>query len=136
MGAVREPFTKLYVHLVWATWDREPLLVGEVEAVVYAGVRSKCCDLGCTLVALGGMPDHIHLLLRFPSSISIAEAVKGIKGASSHVATHGSLGASFKWQGGYGAFTVAASGVAACEAYINAQSERHRSGTTDADWEM
>lgn len=53
---MRAPYTQLFVHLVWATWDRLPLLVPDVERAVYATMRAKCDELRMAVRAMGGMP--------------------------------------------------------------------------------
>ena len=54
---MREPFTQLYVHLVWATWDRLPLLSPELLEVVDRAVRHECVALGVKVEAFGGVAD-------------------------------------------------------------------------------
>ncbi|MDW8101156.1 MAG: transposase [Anaerolineae bacterium] len=63
--------------------------------------------MGCTVLALNGMPDHVHLVVSFPSTIAIADLVKQVKGVSSHFVNETlEPEPQFKWQGSYGAFTV------------------------------
>jgi REP element-mobilizing transposase RayT len=134
---MRAPYTQLYLHLVWATWDRLHLLTGDVEQIAYAAIRAKCQELKCEVIAIGGIPDHIHLLVRLHPSVAVAELVKEVKGGSSHLMTHEAKpGEFFKWQGGYGAFTVSKSGVRAVQNYIERQAEHHRSQELWEDWEQ
>src|SRR5689334_17137999 len=110
----------VFVHVTWATWDRLPLLVGEVEQGVYRAIGAKCVELGVDLVALGGTDDHVHLLIRLPSSISLGEIIGQVKGASAHLITHRIAPKEFfKWQGGYGAFSVSHRHVQQACDYIN-----------------
>ena len=74
----------LYLHLVWATWDRLPLLTPEIERRVYRNIESEARGLGCTVLAINGMPDHAHVALVIPTTITIANLVKQVKGVSSH----------------------------------------------------
>ncbi|MCS6940393.1 MAG: IS200/IS605 family transposase [Roseiflexaceae bacterium] len=130
-------YTQLYVHLVWATWDRLPLITPEVELRLYAALAQKCRALGCQPLAIGGIADHIHLLAEFPATITIAKLVGEIKGASAHLMTHEiAPGAFFKWQGAYGAFTVSKRSVADVVAYIRNQKEHHQNATTIDEFEM
>ena len=80
---MRRPFTQLYLHCVWATWDRMPLLVPAVEQPVYAAIVAKCHELGCQSLKIGGTLDHVHLLVRFPTTLAVADLVKEVKGAAS-----------------------------------------------------
>jgi len=120
----------VFIHATWATWDRLPLLVGEVERRVHRAIGAKCDELGVGLVALGGVEDHVHILIRLPASITLADIIGQVKGASAHLITHEvALGEYFKWQGGYGAFSVSARNVQQACNYINNQREHHRLGT-------
>lgn len=73
---MRSNFTQLYLHYVWATWDRLPLITTEIQKLVYASIIQECDQLKCTVIAIGGIEDHVHLLTGFPSTVSIAEVVK------------------------------------------------------------
>ncbi|WP_135478254.1 IS200/IS605 family transposase [Candidatus Chloroploca mongolica] len=131
------PYTQLYVHLVWATWDRLPLIAPEVEPRLYAALAEKCRALGCQPLGIGGIADHVHVLAGFPATITIAKLVGELKGASSHLMTHElAPGAFFKWQGAYGAFTVSEHMVSTVVAYIRNQKEHHRDATTLVAFEM
>ncbi|MBF8285961.1 MAG: transposase IS200-family protein, partial [Anaerolineales bacterium] len=84
---MRAPFTQLYLHCVWATWDRLPLLTPKIEQVVYASILDKCRELKSEALAIGGMPDHVHLLVRLHTTVAVADLLKEVKGASSHLIT-------------------------------------------------
>ncbi len=123
---MREPYTQLYVHLVWATWDRQPFITPELEPRIYAAIAEKCRDLKCVPIAIGGMEEHLHLLTRFHTTVPIATLAKETKGSSSHLVTHVlQPGSSFKWQGAYGAFTIRKSEVPTVKAYILNQKRHH-----------
>lgn len=117
---MRAPYTQLYVHLVWATWDRLPLVTAEIEPVLYKIMGAKCQELKCVPLAIGGIEDHVHVLVRLNPNISVAQLVKEIKGTSSHFINH-EIGPDgfFKWQGGYGAFTLRKHEVKKVKAYID-----------------
>ena len=133
---MRAPYTQLYVHVVWATWDRLPLITPELELRVYGVILEKCRALKAYPLALGGMPDHVHLMVRLPTTLAVAELVKGVKGASSHLLTQMvAPGEFFKWQGGYGAFTLAKADMSRCMAYIRGQKQHHADDQLDTEWE-
>jgi putative transposase len=126
---MRAPYTKLYVHLVWATYRRLALIRPELRKDIYAAIQHRCKMLKVELLAIGGMEDHIHVLVRFPATLSIADLVGRLKGASSHLVTQVIRSEyPFKWQGGYGAFTVSKRALPAVRDYILNQEEHHRSG--------
>lgn len=119
-------FTELYVHCVWATWNRLPLITSAAESRVYGAIRTKCEELGCPVIAIGGVADHVHLLVQFSTTISMSHLIGEVKGASSHVMTHiVAPGSFFKWQGSYGVFTISKRSIADVEAYIRNQKQRH-----------
>ncbi len=82
--------------------------------------------------AIGGVEDHIHLLLQFPATIAVAEAVKTIKSNSSGWMSD-EIG-EFAWQQGYGAFSVSKSNIAAVVRYIQNQEKHHRRMTFEDEF--
>jgi REP element-mobilizing transposase RayT len=84
---------------------------------------------------IGGMEDHVHLLLSIPSTLSIANAMQLIKGGSSKW-VHDTFPehANFEWQEGYGAFTVGISQVPDTRTYIINQREHHRTKTFQEEY--
>ncbi len=114
------PYTELYIHCAWATWDRLPLLTPAIQARVYGVIRAKCEELSCTVIALGGVDDHVHLLARFAPTVCPAKLIGEVKGTSSHAVTHLVFPAMFfKWQGSYGVFTVSKRSVSQVKEYVN-----------------
>jgi len=133
---MRTPFTQLYLHCVWGTWDRLPLITPQVERRLYEAIAKKAHELKCEVLALGGIEDHVHLLVRFPTTLSVADLLKGVKGASSHLMTHEiAPNEFFKWQGAYGAFTVSKSNVAAVSDYVLNQKTHHKNHQVIEEWE-
>jgi REP element-mobilizing transposase RayT len=134
---MRAPFTQLYLHCVWGTWDRLPLITEANERFIYASIQSKCRELNCYVLALGGISDHVHLFVRFPTTISVAQLIKEVKGSSSHLVTHQvAVGEFFKWQGAYGAFTVCKNRVSEVKHYIENQKQHHAEDSLWPDWEQ
>jgi putative transposase len=79
------------------------------------------------MLAIGGVADHVHVLLSLPATLSVAKAMQLLKGNSSKwIRETFSKMHSFAWQEGYGAFSVGVSGVDATVAYIRSQAEHHR----------
>jgi putative transposase len=99
---MRSPFTQLYLHFVWATWDRAPLLAEPVRGEVYDLIQHECMRLKADALAIGGIEDHVHLLVRVPATIAPSELVKQVKGSSAHALNHATgMHRIFRWQGGY-----------------------------------
>jgi REP element-mobilizing transposase RayT len=131
-----KPYTQLYYHLLWATYDRLPLIRPDGEDRLQASIRAKLQELRCETIALGGVEDHVHCVCRVPPSLSISHVVQQVKGASSHLMTH-EIGEreSFRWQGSYAAFTLPRNAVPAVRDYVLRQKEHHASGSLWPDWE-
>ena len=134
---MRRPFLRLQVHFVWSTWDREPLIGPDLLPVLHGALAEKARALGCEPVHVGGVADHVHVLVGIPATLAIAELVGQLKGASSHLANHRLLpGGQFRWQNAYGAFTVSPSDYAKVRDYVNGQAAHHRTGELSADLEI
>ena len=116
----------LYLHLVWATWDRLPLITPDIERRLHRNIESEARGMGCTVLALNGTSDHVHLVVSFPTTVTIANLVKHVKGVSSHFVDETLRPeAQFKWQGGYGAFTVSRWDLPKIIRYVKRQKEHH-----------
>ena len=128
--------TYVFVHYVWGTWDRTPLITPELEPRIHACIGAKCRSLRCDVLAIGGTADHVHCLVRIPATLAVAELAKEMKGASSHLATHETeSGSLFRWQGTYGAFSVGAAELERVTDYIRRQKEHHAHGNVEPQWE-
>lgn len=130
-------YTQLYIHCVWATWDRLPILTPDIQPAVYAEILRQCKQLKATPIALGGITDHVHLLTGIPPTLCISDLVKAVKGSSAHLVTHVVRpNEFFKWQGGYGAFTVSSDHIDRVANYIRNQEQHHKKSTLTAAWEI
>ena len=126
---MRSPWTQLYLHLAWATWERRLLLTPEIQPEIYRLILAECRKLRVELLAAGGMEDHVHLLVRVPTSLAPATLVKQVKGSTSHAINHGrGATGTFRWQEGYGAFSVSKRSVPVVSSYVLRQEHHHRSG--------
>lgn len=133
---MRHPYTLLYCHLVWGTWDRLPLIPPSAEPRLYGEMERKIRELRGIPIAIGGIEDHVHCLCSFHPTIAIAYLVQQIKGATSHLMTHEVLGeGEFRWQGAYGAFTLGAETVPRVRAYVLNQKRHHSSGDVWTEYE-
>ncbi len=130
-------YTKLYVHCVWCTWDRLPLLTEEVENIVCAAIVAKCRELGCRVIALNAVVDHVHLLVEMPPALSVSKLVAQVKGVSSHlVRRRVDPKTPFQWSGTYAAFTVDTTSLERVAEYIRRQKQHHAEKTLETGWEL
>ena len=103
------------------------LISPDLEERLYAFMGGIVRDLRCTLVAGNGMPDHVHLLVRYRADLSHSDMLQQIKGRSSKWINETSpQRGHFSWQAGYGGFTVSKSVLPEVEAYIARQKEHHQ----------
>jgi REP element-mobilizing transposase RayT len=120
-----QSLSAVYIHLIWSTKDRAPLIPDPITLDLYSYIGGIARNEKCVSLATGGMPDHIHLLVCLSRETAIAELVRTMKAASSKwMHDHGHH--DFQWQAGYGAFSVSRSNLDEVRAYIARQKEHHR----------
>jgi REP element-mobilizing transposase RayT len=114
-------------HCVFSTTERRKTITEELQHRLWPYMGGIARENQMRALAIGGVEDHVHLLLSIPSTLSIAKAMQLIKGGSSRW-VHDTYPAhnQFEWQEGYGAFTIGISQVADTKAYIANQREHHR----------
>lgn len=127
--------TSLHYHVVFSTKDREAWISPEIEQRVWSFLGGIANENGMKLYQIGGMPDHIHMLISLPTSLAVSKALQQIKGGSSKwIKTEFERLAGFAWQDGYGAFTVSKSNVPEVAEYIRGQKEHHRTKTFQEEY--
>jgi putative transposase len=119
-------YTKLIYHIVFSTKERVPLITEEIRERLYPYLGGVIRREKGSLLEIGGVADHVHLLARFGAATAVSDMLQRIKGSSSHWLNEQQPGTWFAWQNGYGAFTVSESQVAAVRKYIQGQEEHHR----------
>ncbi len=127
---MRGSLVEVYVHLVWGTHDRHAYITPDIEENVYNALTAKCSHYGCAVLAIGGTFDHVHLLIRTNGTLNIPAMVRDAKGMSSHLITaEVKPNSFFRWQGGYGAFSVDRRSIDNVIAYIKNQKKHHAERT-------
>src|SRR5579864_41894 len=118
--------TNVLVHFIFGTRHREPLINKEMQADLHSYLGGIIREIGGVALSINGMADHVHLLVRMPSSHSMADVARLIKTNSSRwVHERWPQFKNFAWQAGYGAFSVSESGIDAVRAYILHQQQHH-----------
>jgi REP element-mobilizing transposase RayT len=119
-------FTSLHAHVVFSTKNRERWLTPDVEKEVWRYLGGICRAHRFAALQIGGMEDHVHLLLGCPPTVALSDFMKRLKGESSKWASTRFPGwTAFRWQDGFGAFSVGHSQIPATVRYIQGQRERH-----------
>ena len=121
-----QSLAQIYLHVVFSTKNREPVLADDWREELFRVLGGTANNLGCQSLIVGGMPDHVHLLLQLGRTMTIADAIGKIKSTSSLWVNQrpGGVGP-FHWQAGYAVFSVSQSNVEAVRTYIQNQAKHH-----------
>lgn len=129
-------FNKIWIHGIWSTKEREPLIHTEIEQQIHHFINEQLREQGCPVRIINGMPDHIHALFLLSPKKSIADIIKQIKGSSSHYVNQNNLTPEkFAWQTGYAAYSVSESVVEKVFTYIKNQKQHHQKRTFQSEYE-
>lgn len=128
------PFWKCYYHVIWATKNREAIITPAVEAVLFQAIRSRSEELRCSILAVNGTTDHVHVAVSIRPSLAVGDWVGQIKGGSSRAVNIAlnDLETKFRWQADYGVLTFGSKHASFVIRYIENQKEHHRSGELQA----
>lgn len=123
-------YTKLVFHIVFSTKERAPLITGQIREPLYSYIGGVIRGEGGSLLRIGGVSDHIHILTRLKADTPVSDMVKRIKGKSSRwLGQRPETGGCFAWQTGYGAFSVSESRTMSVGRYIDTQEAHHQQWT-------
>jgi len=135
VSAVPQSLSRVILHIIFSTKDREPWLGSEVRPRMHSYLATLCRDLGGELVRVGGVADHVHIVTTLPRTLSQAQLIEQVKKASSKwIKTLDPRYRCFFWQRGYGAFSVSPSQLDGVLAYIETQQEHHRTRTFQEEY--
>lgn len=116
-----------YVHIVFSTKHREPLILPPYEQELHAYIGGTCKELECPVLIVGGYNDHIHILCMLSKKLALMTLVQKVKASSSKwMKTNDRSLEHFFWQDGYGAFSVNPSEVDVVINYIKNQHAHHQ----------
>jgi len=119
--------TNLIFHVVFSTKNRKPIINNEIKDELYNYLGGIIKGEGAVLIQTGGMPDHIHIILKLKPVHSLSDIIQKIKGNSSKwINQQNKLTGQFAWQDGYGAFTVSESQVPVAVRYVKEQEKHHK----------
>jgi putative transposase len=135
IDAMPQSLSKVIVHIIFSTKDRESWLGLDVRPRMHAYLATICRDLGAEVVRVGGVADHVHIVTTLPRTVSQAQLIEQIKKVSSKwIKTVDPRYRSFFWQRGYGAFSVSPSHLETVVQYVEAQQEHHRTRTFQEEY--
>lgn len=123
-------YTQLYIQFVFAVQNRQSLIRQKWEEELYKYITGIIQNKSHKMIAINGMPDHLHLFIGFQPVDHMSELIKVVKGESTKwIKEQGFTNESFNWQAGYGAFSYSRSHIDRVYHYIQTQKEHHRKKT-------
>jgi putative transposase len=120
-------FSQISIQIVFAVKHRQALIQPHWEASLYKFITGLVQSKGHKMLAIGGMPDHVHIFIGLKPAEALSELVREIKWASTrYVAEQQFSSFKFEWQNGYGAFSYSRSHRNQVCQYILNQKEHHK----------
>jgi len=120
-------YTQIHIHTVFAVADRMSLIKVEWQDQLYMYITTIIQKHGHKVLAIGGMPDHVHILFGFRPTQTLSSLMQEVKRDSSEWINKKKLTPGrFSWQGGYGAFSYSRSHIPSVVKYIMTQESHHK----------
>ncbi|MEX0330710.1 MAG: IS200/IS605 family transposase [Puniceicoccaceae bacterium] len=120
-------YISAHFHCVFSTKRREPLLTPMIRSHLWPYMGGIARAVGMEAIEVGGVEDHVHILLSIPATMPLSRAMQLIKGGSSRWLNESHLlELRFAWQKEYAAFSVSTSALNSVKRYIQNQEEHHR----------
>ena len=128
-------FSQLLFHVVFSTQYRQDLIDPELRDELYPIIAGIVRSERCSLLGIGGMPDHLHLLVRVRPNVSLSDLLRSVKANSSRwVHERSEMPRRFGWQEGHAAFSVSESAAGEVCRYVQNQEEHHRRRSFEEEW--
>ena len=125
-----DTYTQLYIQFVFAVQNRKSLIHPEWESELHKYITGIIQNKSHKMIAINGMPDHLHMFIGFQPVDHMSELIKVVKGESSKwIKERGLVKQGFRWQEGYGAFSYSRSHIDRVYHYIQNQKEHHKKKT-------
>jgi len=120
-------YTQIYIHVVFTVQNRISLIRPEWQIELYKYITGIIQNNGHKLIAINGMPDHIHIFIGLKPNQSLSDLMQDVKGDSSKwINSHDYVKGRFEWQAGYGAFSYSISQIDSVVKYIDNQYLHHK----------
>jgi putative transposase len=131
------PYLKIWIHLIWSTKNRSPLLRRSIRSKVISHIRENAIEKGIHIDFINGQVEHIHALISMKAKQSLAQVAHLLKGESSHWVNENKLvPVKFSWQEEYMAVSINHSAVNRVRNYIKNQEEHHRKKSFDEEYQL
>ena len=120
-------FSQIYIQIVFAVKGRESLIQPDWETELYKYITGIVQNKGQKMLAINGMPDHVHLFIGMKPTCCLSDLVREVKKASNAFINEKQFSPhKFGWQEGFGAFSYSHSALDNVIKYINNQKEHHK----------
>lgn len=120
-------FSQIYIQVVFAVQNRESMIHSSWEEELYKYISGIVRNKEQKMLAINGMPDHIHFFLGMKPSYCLSNLIREVKKSSNDFITKKKFSKyKFNWQEGYGAFSYSHSQIDSVVKYIMNQKEHHR----------
>jgi len=120
-------YSQIYIQTVFAVHGRNSLIMTEWEELLYKYITGIVQKKGQKMLAINGIPDHIHFLIGMKPSCCLSELVREIKKSSNDFINEEKISTfKFSWQEGFGAFSYSRSQLDRVIKYILNQKEHHK----------
>jgi REP element-mobilizing transposase RayT len=130
---MRHTQMRVFIHVVFSTKNRRNTIHQRFRERLWAYMGGIARDNQVQAIMIGGMGDHVHLLLAMPSTIGIGRAIQLIKMGSSRW-VHEEERSLFEWQQGFAAFSVSLSNLEKVKEYVRDQEKHHRKMSFAEEW--
>ena len=127
--------SQLYIHLIFSTKGRHPFLDDSIRSRVFAYMATVLRDMDSPFLRVGGVEDHVHIVMdigKKHAPVAFVEKVK--KESSKFIKTRGPEYQGFYWQRGYGMFSVSPPHLDKVIGYVENQKEHHRHKTFQEEY--
>lgn len=123
-------YIRVYHHLVWATKNRDSIIESEFCEKLYKYICGIMTSMGCHVIAVGGIEDHIHVFFCIQKMHDVSEIVRCVKSNSSQF-VRCNYNNHFAWQNGYGWFSCTGVSIEGLKNYILNQEHHHKKQSFD-----
>ena len=129
-------YNKIWIHAIFATKERLPLITATCEQSIYAHMKGQLAEMDCPVRIINGMPEHVHLLFLLNSQKAVSDVLKQVKGNTSHwINEQDLMKEKFAWQSGYAAYSVSESQLEKVYDYILNQKVHHKKKTFTEEYD-
>ena len=131
-----QSLSNILIHIIFSTKHRKEFIDTDIQKELHAYICKICNNNKSTIIQIGSMPDHLHMLVSLSRNISVGKLIADIKANSSRwIKTKAPKYHLFAWQTGYGAFSIGQSGAKTCINYIANQAEHHKHFSFDEEFQ-